>query len=301
MAVSHLCICPDVRVVFAAQCGVVNQEIRIVGGRPTGVNRYPWVVRLVYDGQFHCGGSLLDSRYVLTAAHCVRRLKKSKIRVYLGDHDQYNASETPVILRMVSGIIRHRNFDVNSYNHDIALLKLRKPITYTKRVRPSGSALVVRRWLVGVTSSWRRSGGGRGGGRRGIAGNLALGRQQSSELDVRRVEDLEPAGRSGIVVGWGRTSEDGSLPSVVQEVQVPILTLQQCRQSKYKPSRITPNMLCAGRGAQDSCQFQVSCRADRAYVVPASLYFRPISCINCTWPGAHVGVEVLAEKCCKLG
>ncbi|XP_063244255.1 transmembrane protease serine 9-like [Bacillus rossius redtenbacheri] len=194
------CTCP--------QCGVVNQEIRIVGGRPTGVNRYPWVARLVYDGQFHCGGSLLDSRYVLTAAHCVRRLKKSKIRVYLGDHDQFNATETPVILRMVSAVIRHRNFDVNSYNHDIALLRLRKPITYTKRVRP-----------------------------------VCLPQ-----------DDADPAGRSGIVVGWGRTTEGGALPSIVQEVQVPILTLQQCRQSKYKPSRITPNMLCAGRGDHDSCQ-----------------------------------------------
>ena len=56
-----------------AECGVANQEIRIVGGRPTGVNRYPWIVRLVYDGQFHCGGSLLNGDYVLTAAHCVRR------------------------------------------------------------------------------------------------------------------------------------------------------------------------------------------------------------------------------------
>lgn len=55
------------------ECGSANQEIRIVGGRPTGVNQYPWIARLVYDGQFHCGASLLTQDYVLTAAHCVRR------------------------------------------------------------------------------------------------------------------------------------------------------------------------------------------------------------------------------------
>lgn len=44
------------------------------------------------------------------------------------------------------------------------------------------------------------------------------------------------------------------LPSVVQEVQVPILSLAQCRAMKYGPSRITNNMICAGKGAQDSCQ-----------------------------------------------
>lgn len=41
------------------ECGTANQEIRIVGGRPTGINQYPWLARLVYDGQFHCGASLL--------------------------------------------------------------------------------------------------------------------------------------------------------------------------------------------------------------------------------------------------
>lgn len=58
----------------------------------------------------------------------------------------------------------------------------------------------------------------------------------------------------GTVIGWGRTMEGGMLPGVVQEVQVPILTLTQCRSMKYRASRITTYMLCAGRGAMDSCQ-----------------------------------------------
>lgn len=55
-------------------------------------------------------------------------------------------------------------------------------------------------------------------------------------------------------MGWGRTSEGGMLPGVLQEVQVPILSLSQCRTMKYKASRITQNMLCAGKGYEDSCQ-----------------------------------------------
>lgn len=55
------------------ECGISNQENRIVGGQAAGEHRYPWVARLVYDGQFHCGASLLTANYVLTAAHCVRR------------------------------------------------------------------------------------------------------------------------------------------------------------------------------------------------------------------------------------
>lgn len=44
------------------------------------------------------------------------------------------------------------------------------------------------------------------------------------------------------------------LSGVVQHVEVPILTLNQCRSMKYRSSRITPNMVCAGKGKQDSCQ-----------------------------------------------
>lgn len=64
----------------------------------------------------------------------------------------------------------------------------------------------------------------------------------------------DPAGKEGTVVGWGRTSEGGMLAGKVHEVQVPILSLMQCRKMKYRANRITDNMLCAGRGSQDSCQ-----------------------------------------------
>lgn len=58
---------------FLSECGITNKENRIVGGRPTIPNRYPWIARLVYDGRFHCGASLINNDYVITAAHCVRK------------------------------------------------------------------------------------------------------------------------------------------------------------------------------------------------------------------------------------
>lgn len=44
------------------------------------------------------------------------------------------------------------------------------------------------------------------------------------------------------------------LPNIVQEVEVPILSLNECRAKKYRASRITSYMLCAGKGSMDSCQ-----------------------------------------------
>ncbi|XP_018055483.1 PREDICTED: transmembrane protease serine 9-like [Atta colombica] len=190
------------------ECGLSNQENRIVGGRPTLPNRYPWIARLVYDGRFHCGASLLNNDYIITAAHCVRNLKRSKIRVILGDYDQYVNTDGTSVMRAVSAVVRHRNFDMNSYNHDVALLKLRKSVKFSKKIRP-----------------------------------ICLPQPGT-----------DPAGKEGTVVGWGRTSEGGMLPGKVQEVQVPIYSLMQCRKMKYRANRITENMICAGRSNQDSCQ-----------------------------------------------
>lgn len=54
----------------------------------------------------------------------------------LGDHNQSSTSDGETVTRMVSSIVRHRNFDVNSYNHDVALLRLRKSVSFNKSVRP---------------------------------------------------------------------------------------------------------------------------------------------------------------------
>lgn len=192
----------------SCECGITNQEIRIVGGRPTLPHKYPWIARLVYDGKFHCGASLLTNDYVITAAHCVRKLQRTKIRVILGDHDQYVNTDGVAVMRAVRAIIRHRNFDMNSFNHDIALLRLRKPVSFSKSIKPVCLPDAV----------------------------------------------ADPGGKEGTVVGWGRTKEGGMLPGEVHEVQVPIYSLTQCRNMKYRASRITDNMICAGRGSQDSCQ-----------------------------------------------
>lgn len=152
----------------------------------------------------------------------MRRLKRSKIRVILGDHDQFVTSETEAIQRAVSAIIRHRNFDQNTYNHDIALLRLRKPVTFTKGIQP-----------------------------------ICLPR-----------ESIDPSGKVGTVVGWGRTSEGGSLPGILQHVNVPVLTLEQCRGMKYRSSRITPNMVKTNfsvlKYSLHNVSFQALCRRNQS-------------------------------------
>lgn len=59
-------------------CGVSNvTHNRVVGGVPAKKGAFPWMALLGYtddSGQvdFKCGGSLITTQHILTAAHCIR-------------------------------------------------------------------------------------------------------------------------------------------------------------------------------------------------------------------------------------
>ena len=64
-------------------CGVAQRTSRIVGGVETEVSEYPWQAGLVDKGSssIWCGGSLLNSKWVLTAAHCTDTVTANQIQV----------------------------------------------------------------------------------------------------------------------------------------------------------------------------------------------------------------------------
>lgn len=69
-------------------CGERNDATRIVGGQAAGINEFPWMARLSYFNRFYCGGMLINDRYVLTAAHCVKGLVSQCNRSHFKDRKQ---------------------------------------------------------------------------------------------------------------------------------------------------------------------------------------------------------------------
>lgn len=64
-------------------------------------------------------------------------------------------------------------------------------------------------------------------------------------------------GQNTTVVGWGKLSEGGQPADVLMDVIVPIIPQKKCRkETRYRASEITNNMICAGydNGVLDACQ-----------------------------------------------
>lgn len=74
-------------------------------------------------------------------------------------------------------------------------------------------------------------------------------------ISLPEVNQIVEAGTNSTVTGWGTTTEGGSLPSILQVVQVPIVSLEECR-AAYGQADVTDRMVCAGytEGGKDACQ-----------------------------------------------
>uniref|UniRef100_A0A182ILD6 Phenoloxidase-activating factor 2 n=1 Tax=Anopheles atroparvus TaxID=41427 RepID=A0A182ILD6_ANOAO len=118
-------------------CGISTKQLsKISGGRPADSNEWPWMVALVMSKASFCGGSLITDRHVLTAAHCVMKLKLNQFVVRLGEYDFKQINETRYRDFRVAEIRVHSEFDQVSYENDIAMLKLIQPSFFNSYIWP---------------------------------------------------------------------------------------------------------------------------------------------------------------------
>jgi len=109
-----------------------------VGGEDADKGEFPWQVGLVLNsgsGPF-CGGMLLSSDTVLTAAHCKQGSASdvSNFKVVVGDHDT-SVSDGEQKVTPKEWII-HPSYSGASLNNDFAIIKLASPLSFSDRVSP---------------------------------------------------------------------------------------------------------------------------------------------------------------------
>merc|ERR1712037_30507 len=135
------------RAINTCNCAPVSSSDRIVGGKEVNPkHKLPYQVLVSPCNKqgncLMCGGTILNKRYVVTAAHCLyggndlMSLKDgATFRVMLGEHDHCKANPSFVL---ASAVYKHPNFDINSPSgdNDIAILKLAKDLTFSDKIKP---------------------------------------------------------------------------------------------------------------------------------------------------------------------
>lgn len=116
---------------YATRCGVRNaiyDTERVVGGSDAGPQEFPWQVSLRLFSSHLCGGTVVNERWVVTAAHCIR-YHAAFYRVYVGKN-HLSRTDKFEHYHYVSATIRHPKFNNRTVDYDIALLKLSTPFDF---------------------------------------------------------------------------------------------------------------------------------------------------------------------------
>ena len=84
-----------------------------------------------------CGGTLLNSRHVLTAAHCIQKNNASALLIIGGTHNKRANELEKQQSKRVQQIFIHPGWDRKLIINDMAIVRLSEPMQYTRSVQPA--------------------------------------------------------------------------------------------------------------------------------------------------------------------
>ncbi|XP_064597069.1 chymotrypsin-like elastase family member 2A [Liolophura sinensis] len=138
--------CPSQRVLKLScepsGCGVKGavspQRSQIIGGSVSQPREWPWMAYVINLGKMICGGSIVNDRWILTAAHCFANDRFPL--VYASIRVGSNTPEYPGSLlqtRNIRRIVLHKNYrTLPVFSADIALVELDRPLNLGENVQP---------------------------------------------------------------------------------------------------------------------------------------------------------------------
>lgn len=109
-----------------------EEATKIVGGRDATIYEFPWQVSVLNTnrGQPPTGGALISRYAVLTVAHAPTILQVDRVRI------GSTYSDKGGYIRHIRRVVIHPNFNSSTGDNDIAIIILKNPVYYSRRVQP---------------------------------------------------------------------------------------------------------------------------------------------------------------------
>ena len=106
-----------------------------MNGTSANLGEFPWQAQLItfWDNRHFCGGTLISSKHVLTAAHCMF-VPKEKITVITGRLSKSEFEQQEIISKVAEVIIHPDYYHPSLLNNDIALLVLVEPVPFNENI-----------------------------------------------------------------------------------------------------------------------------------------------------------------------
>lgn len=111
-----------------------NRAEPISGGEGS---QFPYLVSITtvfeYVPEHRCSGTIIDPKWILTAAHCIPYANTIKYQIYAGvsaKNHQYIEQNYSKPVKY----IRYPEFDSETRKHDIALIRLSEDMEFTEKI-----------------------------------------------------------------------------------------------------------------------------------------------------------------------
>ena len=115
-----------------------KKQPKIVGGIAAADGAYPWQVSptvswIADPGQAHfCGGSIYNDRWIVTAAHCLAKLRPEDVVVVTGT----NVLRQGVLRINAVRLLVHKDYVPQTNNNDVGLIELFQPLVVGPKTKP---------------------------------------------------------------------------------------------------------------------------------------------------------------------